>query len=230
MRRTPTMSATNGMRCNVRFVARVALFHACCTMGWGQMVLDGNTPILRTPPDSGHTVRVGGNSNQISAPLPLEVKIRDLNPASVAMGDKMTATVLVRNIGKVPIDLPCSHDFLSVFKSGNRDQRSLSADAVFHFGGVQLFLPGAVFAGSPDVPGSMCTLAPDATLTILATIVAFGDARLEDQRQANTLLSMKIQLIEIFHDGGEERTTNASKPAVSVNAIPIFWREPRKVQ
>ncbi len=194
------------------------------------MVLDGNTPIQRVPPDSGHTVRVGRNSTQLPPTLPLEVKIRDLNPANVARGENMTATILVRNAGKSPIDLPCSHDFASVFRSEIADQRSLRADAAFAFGELTITLTGAVFAGSPNVPGSMCTLAPEATLIILATMNASGTAWLEDPKQYNTLLSMKIEVIEFFHDGSLEQIINSSKPAVSVNAVPIFWREPRKVQ
>ena len=191
-------------------------------------MLDGNTPIRREVNPS-HSFTIKRNSTQIPPGLPLEVKIRDLNPATLAMGENLTATILVRNIGKEPIDLPCSHDFVSVFRSGIADQRSLSADAVFAFGEFSINLSGAVFAGSPNVPGSMCTLAPEATLTILATMNASGTARLEDPHQYNTLLSMKIEVVEYFHDGSLEQITNSSKPAVSVNSIPIFWREPRKV-
>ncbi len=196
----------------------------------GQMVLDGTTPVQRKPepPATPHFVAAGGSSNQIHPGLPLEVTIRDLNPASAALGDRLTVTILLRNAGKVPIDLPCSHDFTRVFKPGNSNLRTLSAAAVFDFGGSPISLLAATFAGSPSVPGSMCNLAPEASLMILGRIGAYGDARLEDARQHNTTLTVRMRVTELYYAGDEDHVVNNSLPSISLNSVPVFWHAPKE--
>src|SRR5579862_4914552 len=158
------------------------------------------------------------------APLPLEVTIWDLNPASASLEDQLTVRVLIRNIGKVPLEIPCSRDSVSAFKQGNKDQRALSLYGGFT-SGVDLFVlvGGASFFGSPSEPGSMCSLAPQGTALILAELrVAGGNYQLQDGSLLNKTVDIRMYVREDKY-AGEAKMTGVIGESISVNSVPVFW-------
>jgi hypothetical protein len=197
-----------------------------------QMVLDGVAPVPREQDMPVNVIMYGMvvPGAAIHPVLPLEVTIQDLNPASASLGDWLTVSVLIRNTGKYPLEIPCSLNFASVFKPGNKDQRQLVVSASFVSAIGPLSMVAAGFAGSASVPGSMCSIPPQGTALVLGRMQARGYYAFEDLRLHNTTLDLRVKVAEWYYAENENKDEimiiNTSKDCVSVNSAPVFWHAP----
>ncbi len=221
-------AATNVNRLQARLLLILAwgiVFLA--TNALGQMVLDGTVPVPRDQDmPAGLIINAMHGGYETRPLLPLEVTIRDLNPASASVGDWLTVSILIRNKAKDPIEIPCSVNFASVLKPGNKDQRVLSVSASFVSGIGTLLMQAATFAGSASVPGTMCSLPPQGTALVLGKMVAGIDPRFQDSRLHNTTLDIRAKVAEYYYAESENKVINVSQDAVSVNSAPVFWHAP----
>ena len=127
----------------------------------------------------------GGYGSDTSHPaLPLEVTIRDLNPAEVTYGGHLTVTVLVQNMGTTPIDIPSFHDFANVIQSASAEQLTFNVPPRSSISGKRRWTGWLRCFRSSSVPESISTLFPQATALILGNIPANSNARFEDVRLA----------------------------------------------
>lgn len=187
----------------------------------GQLLLDGTIP--NAPGQRDHGVAVSNVPSYVKHPLlPLEVKIRDLYPVVAYYGDKITATLAVRNTSTVPLEIPCSRGLDSVSAEGAQDQRDFAAGLRLIEGKIPVYVVLTVFSGSSSVPGSMCTISPGGTLLIRGSGSIYGDPKLEDPRLAGTNLGARGFVDEFYYDD-KHVLINYSQDSVSTDTVSIYY-------
>lgn len=95
-------------------------------------------------------------------PLPLELTVRSVLPASIAPGRKLVIELLVRNIGSDPYWLPVARNDGTVHAAGNKGRRSCSVTVRFYAagGGPPQEVSGETAWGSASAPASLFRLPP----------------------------------------------------------------------
>ena len=216
------------MRCTPRWLLLWLVgFHFFCVSAPCQIFLDATVP--ESEEQSGPRTGSAGINSSVKRPtLPLEVTIRDLYPVSASYGDQISVTLLLRNVSKESLDIPCSRNFTDVSTDGNKDQRGLGAFVRLMEGKIPVQIVVAVFGGSASVPGSMCTMPPNGTILVRGQGRIESQSALEDPSLAGTTLNAKASIQESYYDDHHVEI-NFSQDCVSVNSVSLYWlgRKPK---
>jgi len=155
----------------------------------------------------------------------VEVTITNLWPSAATHGGRITAEILIRNLGKEPIAIPASQDFANVPMAGKKDRRILGVELelAHPHGSKPIRFHIGVAVGSASVPGSMITLDPQETLLIRAGGSLTPTWRWHEAGLDTDVVSAKVIVGEEFIEDERYAIKNWSEKAVSRNKASFTW-------
>jgi hypothetical protein len=161
--------------------------------------------------------------------LPLEVTIQGLTPSVACSGDRVTAEILVRNIGKEPVLIPSSKNDSEVIRASNRDQRELSVGLRLTHKGRQktAYVCIGLAVGSASVEGTMITLWPQQALAIRGAGLLSDTWRWHEAGLPADAAAVKATVEEWFFDDDRYAVKAASDVVVSTNTFELVWKRER---
>jgi hypothetical protein len=207
-----------------RTMAVFAGVFSACGVAWPQAYLDLTTPISESSegPRGFPGGRIGNSA--AAAPLPVEVTLQDLYPTGVEASGRLTALVLIRNVGKGPLAVPASRDF-GVLKAGNQGQRMLHVSLTITPPPPlkPILLTVGSVAGSTSVPGSLIILAPQESVEIRVQAPLLESSRWHDAGLDTANVKVSAGITENDLESEEFAIRNGSPTVRSKNEIEIFW-------
>jgi len=177
--------------------------------GWASGVIPGIT---------------GGGLGGMKPLLPVKLSIRDISPRSVTPLDQITVDVVLQNVGKEPIALPCRSGHH--WKAGTHGQRDISfrLELTAPGGkGVRIFLGRAY--GAPDIPGSLVTLAPNDTLAIRAVASLRETGAWSGDVAGPADVKMAASVDEARWDDTRFEIVGTSRLDTATSPTPLRWFE-----
>ena len=207
-----------------RTAVLLAGLSCACGCAWPQAYLDLTTQIPQTSesPRGIPGGRFGSAVPEIT--LPIEVTLQDLYPAAVEARGRVTALILIRNVGKESLAIPASRDF-AVLKAGNEGQRIIHVFLTITPPTPlkPILLTAGSVAGSTSVPGSLIILAPQESVDIRVQASFLESSKWHGAGLDTANVKVSAGVIESYLES-EEFTIKSSSPMVrSKNEIEVYW-------